>query len=373
MASAYCDQCGTLLDALQNSCNRCGAALIPLLAAPSSSRWQRMPLAAKAAATRHARVAVAAAHRITQRAALHAKQWRKSGAPALRQGVVAMRPAVKYWPFGAAMLALIAIMFASAQTPWRWADWPVFLFLESPLLIGLAVAVARSENATGALDRCDAWVANRRTANAQRDGRFARWAIRPVLWTFSRFGAWTQPIENVHVRAGIKAASYLYLTGLVVYLAIVVTMIIVVFAIMGIVITLLSIFIDGENPWDEVGARKLRSRMPMGKRGATIVRGSNVFNEQVEGRVDLNGNIHQGTNVFNERKVGRIDGDGNVYAGTSMMNERKVGRMDDHGRVYEGSSVFDEKVAGRIDEQGHVHEGSGFLDERRVGRIVKKD
>ena len=107
----------------------------------------------------------------------------------------------------------------------------------------------------------------------------------------------------------------------------------------------------------------------IGLRGQKIYSGTNWLTEELNGRVDDEGNIYEGTNWLTEQKIGRIDKDGTIYKGTSWMTEVKVGRIDKDGTIHKGSNWFTEEKIGRIDEDGNIQKGTNWLTEKKSGRI----
>lgn len=106
-----------------------------------------------------------------------------------------------------------------------------------------------------------------------------------------------------------------------------------------------------------------------GIRGQKIYSGTSWFNEELNGRVDEEGNLYKGTNWFTEEKIGRIDDEGNIYRGTNWATEVKVGRIDKDGTLYKGSNWFTEDKTGRIAEDGTILKGTNWFNEEKSGRI----
>ena len=80
-------------------------------------------------------------------------------------------------------------------------------------------------------------------------------------------------------------------------------------------------------------------------------KGTNMFNEEMTGRVDEDGNVYRGSNIFTEEKTGRVDADGNVFKGSNVFTEEKVGRVDSEGNAFKGTNVFTEEKVGRIERK----------------------
>lgn len=339
----YCDMCGVATTALENRCDACGADLpafeIPVRTDP------------------------------------------------FRAIASAMEPTLKYWPFVAGVTLLLLVMAIVPTRPWQARDWPIALFFASPFILGLIVALMHPAAALTAATQWEAWIARRREAARAKDSAFSKWALRPVLWTFAGATTLSERIEDEHVRVGMKLTTSIYIIGAVLYIAFVVTVIVITLVLIVLALAIFAHFTqadteprgrrvgssDGSSRRDTESGSDSRTSIPVGRRGSSIISGTNFFNEQTTGRIDEDGNIYQGTNFLNEEKVGRMDEEGNVYMGKSWFTENKVGRLDEEGNVHEGTNFLNETKVGRVDADGNVYEGSNFLTEKRTGRIEKKE
>lgn len=249
--------------------------------------------------------------------------------------------------------------------------WGILAF---PLVVAAIVALSKWIGAVTFSDQFIRWIDARRDKVQEKNGAFARFFLRPVLWCFQSLASITASIENVFLRAAVRIAAWLYLAGFVVFLVYMITVIVI-----AIIMLVIGLWIVGAILGHADGPR-LRQRATsrpedredalahLGVRGKKVYSGSNWFNEELKGRVDNEGNLYKGTNWFTEEKIGRIDGDGNIYSGTNVMNETKVGRIDENGMLYKGSNWFAEERTGRIDNDGTIHQGTNWLNEQKKGR-----
>lgn len=196
-----------------------------------------------------------------------------------------------------------------------------------------------------------------------------------MFWTFAQVSTVTSRVSDKHIRTGIQFTSYVYLVMIGLYLAMVATMLILLFiglAIVGLVISFFDSSADPKVRETEPKSKPKLKRLLVGPKGSTIIRGTNIFNESKAGRIGDDGKIYEGTNLINEQMVGRIDDAGNVYQGTNTFNETKAGRIADGGKIYQGANVFTEEHIGRMDSKGNVYEGTNFLNEEGIGRVQEK-
>lgn len=334
--SCFCDQCGIPTAVVASTCPACGADLPVFRVAESASFMQT--------------------------------------------AIILLRPSIKYWPFAAAAAGILLLALSYGNSSGRQPqNWGAILFLSSPLIAGWVIAFTQIAAVGIQLERFETWMARHREAAKAREGAVSRWVMLPMFWMFALISTLAARISNVHIRVGIKFAAYFYFAMIVLYLAIMATMLfllLVGLAIAGFVISLFSSSGDTE-PTRYKAERKPKSTqnpkpMMAGPKGSTLFNGTNIFNEKVAGRVDKDGKIYDGSNWLNEKLVGRIDDNGNVYEGTNIFNESKTGRIDDGGHIFQGTNIFNEERTGRIDSDGDVYKGTNIFNEEEIGRVEKK-
>src|SRR5258706_458239 len=111
----------------------------------------------------------------------------------------------------------------------------------------------------------------------------------------------------------------------------------------------------------EVGAEPRRAEKYMRLYDEQAAK-TTLWAEKVKGR-----ECYCRTNWMNQELEGRIDKDGNIYRGTNQRNEEKIERVDDDGNIFRGINWLNEKVVGRIDDKGNIHKGKTCLKEEKVG------
>lgn len=254
------------------------------------------------------------------------------------------------------------------------------ILLLTPLAIGGIIAAMNSQAVNNSTEKAESWTRKTQSNTSQKDGWFSSYLLNPVLWMIVKFSDWTDSFTHRGLKNGTRVAATLYLIAGVVYLLIAVFLIMVALAIGALVLYIVfkvlinsnenvrSGYETGKSVFQNTSQKKDVAEM-VGIRGQKIYSGTNWFNEELQGRVDEDGNLYSGTNWFSEEKIGRIDEEGTIYKGTSFLNEEKVGRIDGDGNIHKGTNWFNEEKTGRIDEEGNIHKGTNWLNEEKTGRI----
>lgn len=254
------------------------------------------------------------------------------------------------------------------------------ILLITPIAIGGIIAALNSESVNNTTENAEAWARKTHTNLSAKKGWFSRYIINPILWIIVKFCDWTDGFSHRGLKNGVRVAATLYLVAAWCFILYTVFMIAVILAVVAIVLYILSKVLVNTN--DDVrkgydsGKRVFQNSNQSdrdvteiaGLRGQKIYSGTNWFNEELQGRVDEDGNIYSGTNWLNEEKIGRIDEDGTIYRGTGFLNEVKVGRIDSDGNIHKGTNWFNEEKTGRIDEDGNIHKGTNWFNEEKSGR-----
>ena len=250
--------------------------------------------------------------------------------------------------------------------------WAVLLL---PLAAAALIALSKWGTAVSVSNAIADWIGTRRERAGEKTGFFAELFLRPVLWCFYKLVVVTAAIESPFIKAGVRIATWTYLVGLILFLIYWVTVIVIAIAILVVVFWILGAILGQGGSSSQVSSapsyveRDDDAIAQPGIRGQKIYSGTSWFNEELNGRVDEEGNLYKGTNWFTEEKIGRIDDEGNIYGGTSWTNEVKVGRIDKDGTLYKGSNWFTEDKTGRIAEDGTILKGTNWFNEEKSGRI----
>ena len=247
-----------------------------------------------------------------------------------------------------------------------------------PLLIGAIIAVINQDAVNAFTEKIEQKIRNLRNRIAPKQGRMARFVLKPLLWIIVKLCDWTDSFAHRGLKNGVRVAVTLYILAFWLFLLYAALIVVVAILVIMLVVYILLKFLPGGETEDVSvsTSRSFRESAPVeddivanvGLKGKKIYAGTHWFNEEMKGRIDDRGNIYKGTSWVNEEKVGRIDENGNIYKGTGSFNEQKVGKIDDQGTIYKGSNWFSEEKIGRIDEEGRIFKGKGPLSEQQQGR-----
>lgn len=244
-----------------------------------------------------------------------------------------------------------------------------------PLLVGGVIAALNATSVNDFTERAESKVRQWHSRATAASSIWARYVLRPPLWSVCRFCTWTDTFENRGVKNGARVAATLYLVGLwllVIYFAALAA--IAIAMLVGVLYVIVQVLSSSSDSSETATARSAGSSdeeevmARVGLRGKRVYTGTNWFNEELRGRVDDDGHIYRGTNWHNEERIGRIDDEGNIFKGTNWMNEEMVGRIDEDGSLYKGTNWFNEEQTGRVDEDGSIYDGTNWFNEKKRGR-----
>jgi hypothetical protein len=258
------------------------------------------------------------------------------------------------------ILAAGAIIMRAAS-----ADQTLWLLFLGPLILGACIPLASQESLSASINAWEQYFKRTLSKAQGREGKFARYFLRPLhagslkLWSVSK------PIQNVHLRSGTRLAALAYFWAVMLFALVAAVYLIVAIVILIVVLAIIGWFLNKDEP-SRGGGSYILTRMK-----GTLHKGSSTLTQQRAGRVGEQGNVYKGSSVLTEQRVGRVDKDGNVLEGGNVFTEAKVGRIDESGKILEGASVLTEQRVGRVDEDGNVLEGSSVLTEKRVGKVEK--
>lgn len=332
-----CNQCGNSISDSDVTCSKCGASMIEM----------KKQLA---------------------------KHDTASGTPNPKLSEYAAQSPYLFQAIGVVAFTVLACLILSyisshrtGSSFWMLFAWAVWFVALVPLTAGAIVVAMKGAKAPRLVEWSSEWIESRAQLSNQSNSRFNQYVVRPTFWAFASLNARAVVLEDQVLRNGAKVAANVFAVCLFLFLAYMLT-VIALGVIMFVAILWLSWAIISHHSGGNVPSVKT---MLSPFRGSTTYSGTNVFNEQVTGRTDPEGNMYKGTNFFNEEKVGRIDPAGNLYQGTNFLNEQKIGRIDKDGIVYSGSNMFNEERVGRIDEDGNILEGASWFSEKEIGRVMR--
>ncbi len=245
-----------------------------------------------------------------------------------------------------------------------------WLLILAPLIAGALIYFSKSAAAVAKVGRLDAWLVAKYEAARDQDGGFSRFVTRPLLWALTRVLAWTEPMPDAYLRSTARVIAYGYITGLMVYVAAVVTvaalMIFIAFWVLG------QFLESGSNSGGTAYARAAEredDNLPVARRAGTFYQGGSWLTQERTGRIDAEGYIYGGGSTLTEEVVGRVDKNGRIYKGSNFLTEDLIGRIDEDGTIYRGTNALNEEKIGRIDDDGHVYSSVSWFTEKRVGQL----
>ena len=90
------------------------------------------------------------------------------------------------------------------------------LLLLAPLIIGAVITALRLPTLSGTVNSIENWLKRGSARAAAREGKFARFFQRPFFGSCLAIWRWTTPIPDVHLRAGVRATTLVFVCGIAV-------------------------------------------------------------------------------------------------------------------------------------------------------------
>jgi len=146
------------------------------------------------------------------------------------------------------------------------------LILLTPLIVGAVISALRLPPVSGTVNSIENWLKRGSSKAAEREGKFARFFQRPFFGSCLAIWRWTARIPDVHLRAGVRATTLIFVCGIAInfilialYVVVVIAVIVIGFAIFGWILSLSNPKGNprddsGENPREDSGDRKVVTR-----------------------------------------------------------------------------------------------------------------
>jgi len=256
---------------------------------------------------------------------------------------------------GATLLvwALLEYVQAPNKPPsgWRYVAWSIYLLTLVPMSCGALMILISGSGTPDWFIKFSDWLDQRAAGSHAGKSWFNRFIARPALWSYEVLSEKAARVDDDMFRNGAKASAYAFTVILFSMLLFWIAAFAIAVVLLGIGLAI-TLFIVNAFEGNNSNSSRILGAMKGVSQGSesTVYSGTNVFNEQVSGRVDVDGTVYQGSSFFNEQQVGRVDEDGNIYEGTNFFNEKMTGRVDEDGNVYEGTNFFNERKVGRIEK-----------------------
>ncbi len=105
------------------------------------------------------------------------------------------------------------------------------LILLAPFMIGAVIAALRLTPVSAKVNSIENWLKRGAAKATEREGKFARFVQRPFFGSCLAIWRWTTPIPDVHLRAGVRAATLIFVCGIAINLIVIALYVIVVIAV----------------------------------------------------------------------------------------------------------------------------------------------
>ena len=145
------------------------------------------------------------------------------------------------WAYrGVAILVIVLLAWLSYR--YRYDGSLVLLLLA--LEIGALIVALRLHAVSGAVHSIENWLNSGSARARDSDGKFARFFKRPFFSACLAIWRWTAPIPDPHLRAGVRLATLIIITGIAVVLLIMAIEILVAIAILILLIVVAGWFLS---------------------------------------------------------------------------------------------------------------------------------
>lgn len=226
--------------------------------------------------------------------------------------------------------------FEQQQTFNRIFSW---LVLSLPLLLAALVWQLKSRHAVAASDKLGGWVDRREAKAREKSGYFANFVEQPFMWCSRKLFEFTSSIADQFLRAGVRLALWVYLFGLVLFLAYAVTMFVLGLALVVGLFYLLGAVLGGDKDESQSSSSGSSGYVPRPSyafaEGESRGRKDFFGDEYAETR-DADGKVIAETrnrkDFFGDKYAETRDADGNVV-GESRERDGFLGPYTDHKRV----------------------------------------
>lgn len=129
---------------------------------------------------------------------------------------------------GVAGLAVVFLMWIA----YRYHSDGGVLLLVVPLIMGAAITALRLPEVSGKVNSVENWLQRGSAKATECQGKFARFFQRPFFGSSLAIWRWTASIPDVHVRAGVRISTLMFVSGIAVMLLVMTIYVIVVIAVL---------------------------------------------------------------------------------------------------------------------------------------------
>jgi hypothetical protein len=216
-----------------------------------------------------------------------------------------------------------------------------FLFISSPVIIGVIVALVNHSYFDNKLEELIRWLSSRKLKITSESGKFNKYFVRPFLWLALKISGITENITHSGLKTGIRLAAYIYLAGLFLYLFITFVFLIAAFIVIGIAFWIYDKFTSS-------GTETVVTRTEWKSR---------IFGDDYFETRDADGKLiavsEEKERFFGDKYVETRDASGKVIS-TSEENERLFGDNYTETRDATGKVISTSEVKERLFGDNYV-------------------
>jgi hypothetical protein len=198
------------------------------------------------------------------------------------------------------------------------------------------------------------WLKEKRQNILSGKGKFAslaKFTLEPLYSLLIAVNDWTEHIENIGTKSGVRIAGYLYLSGIVLFIFFSLGQFLFLLALIGIGILLGTVI------WNylRTAPRKIKSARTQDEIHKTQVDGESLtFVENIWPHFRSSKIKSRVEDLFDLKQI-EVDYHGDIFSSdiTTFPVKTKIGRVDKSGGIYDTRKEMPEKI-GSIDVQGNI-------------------
>jgi hypothetical protein len=198
------------------------------------------------------------------------------------------------------------------------------------------------------------WLKERQQNILSGKGKFAglaRFTLEPLYSLLIAINDWTENIENIGTKSGLRIAGYLYLTGIVLFIFFTLGQFLFLLALIGIGI-LLGIVVLNTIKSSQLKTKSVQIQSET--RTNSVEASSMTFVESIWPHFRSRKIKDRVEDLFELKEI-EVDYHGDIFSNdiTTFPVKTKIGRVDKNGGIYDTRKEMPEKI-GSIDTQGNI-------------------
>jgi hypothetical protein len=261
----------------------------------------------------------------------------------------------------------------------RFGGLLVFL-LVFPLVAGIVVVLARPGMAPQWVRRFEQWIEARTAAAAGKEGKVARYGVRPCLAGFGRIRTWTDRIADENTRCAVRAAGYLYfaeLSALLAYAAVAAVVIAVAFLV-GLILVLLFLNLllkmtSSGGAFDKGFSMFRGSSSKPRLAGTSVVREGLLFDSSTSIKVNEQGQVVREGILFDSPTGVKLNEQGQIVREGVLFDSPSGLKVNEQGQFVKEGILFDTPSGYKVNEKGELVNEGVLLDTPTGIKFKKKE